>query len=91
MADPRDVDHIAAELQKVIAQRSAMSLRITVLEMALGPWANLADEIIEQKGKEWADDYGALPVHMLYVEAGRYTMPRIEHCLRAKHLAEGGD
>lgn len=89
MADFRDVDKIEAELEAVKKERNEMSWRITILEMALAPLANLADQIIEQKSMAWARHWEALPINMIYKEDGNYTMPKIEHCLKAKRLAEG--
>jgi hypothetical protein len=79
------------ELEQVLAERNAMALRITKLESALEVLANIANEVIEQKCLGWAKHYEALPIQMLYREDGKYTMPTIAHCLRAKHLVEGGD
>lgn len=86
-------DRLSDDYAQLLAERNAMSMEITRLQMALEPFATLYDTWLEAKDSEWCEQHGAYPLHMLM--HGRFdvmfTMPTLENCRKAKVAAEGGD
>lgn len=75
----------------MLAERNAMSMEITRLQMALGPFASVYEAWLEAKGDQWCEQHGAYPIHRLLFGDVMFAMPTLEHCRRAKAAAEGED
>lgn len=78
-----------SDYEQLLAERNQLAAELGRCHSALGVLANVYDEFLLAKGKEWCDDNEAVPISQLFRLAPvQFVMPTLEHCKNAKSAAE---